>query len=159
MNTTIKLIIFSFSLFLFGHQLEAQDISGEWNGVISQDEGGLSDQYYFSFVFKQKGTKVTGFSKVELFQGKKRVLYARKKLEGTFDGKTLIFKELEIVEQEANTATNTNICLINGKLKFAWDKSTLCLMGTWGGTTTAGQVCSPGTIKVCTNIPVALNKN
>ena len=159
MNTAIKLIVFSLSFLFFGHELQAQNIAGEWNGVISQDEGGLSDQYYFSFFFEQKGTKITGFSKMELFEGKKRVLYARKKLEGTFDGKTLIFKEVAIIEEEALSASNTNICLITGKLTFAWDKSTLCLIGTWGGATTTGQVCAPGKIKVCTNIPIALNKN
>ena len=94
--------------------LNGQDISGEWNGVITQDEGGIAGQYYFSLYLKQEGKTITGFSKVELYQGDKRTMYARKSLAGEFDGKKLLFKEIQILEQKI--AFSTNLCLIQAVL-------------------------------------------
>lgn len=140
---------------LFASHSYAQNIGGEWNGVITQEEGGLSDQYYFSLFIIQNGENITGFTKVELYKGKKRVFFARKKISGKFKNKTLFFKEIEIVEEEMYAMSN--ICLIQAKLKFTWDKSALCLKGTWGGLTSDGTSCAPGKIKVCSTIPIASN--
>ena len=144
----VLLLSMSSSIYMF-----AQDISGEWNGVITQAEGGLSDEYYFSIFIIQDGEKITGYTKVELVRSNKRVLYARKKITGTFKNRTLTFKEIEIVEIKNQSATN--ICLISGKLKLVWDDLALCLDGTWGGKTTDGTICSPGKVKVCNKIPIA----
>jgi hypothetical protein len=133
----------------------AQKIGGEWNGIITQEEGGLASQYYFSLFIVQNGENITGFTKVELYKDKKRVFFARKKIIGTFKDKTLFFKEIEIVEEEMYTMSN--ICLIQAKLKFTWDKSALCFKGTWGGLTKDGTSCAPGKIKVCSTIPIASN--
>ncbi|MGB0863378.1 MAG: hypothetical protein ACPG19_10110 [Saprospiraceae bacterium] len=154
MNLYFKqLILFTlFSLF-YSNTIIAQNISGEWNGVIKQDEGGLSDQYIFSIHIIQDGKKITGFTKVELYRSTKRILYARKRITGTFEGKVLKFQEVEIVDLE--NASSSNICLVKGKLKFVWDKSALCLEGTWGGKTSDGTICAPGKIKVCSTIPIA----
>lgn len=150
-----KLFIFLFfNCFMLSTNTFAQKIGGEWNGVITQEEGGLAEQYYFSIHIIQNGEEITGFSKVELYQDKKRVFFARKRIVGTFKDKTLFFKEVEIVEQEMYTVSN--ICLIQAKLKFTWDKSALCLKGTWGGVTKDGSSCAPGKIKVCSTIPIAV---
>ena len=133
--------------------LNGQNISGEWNGVITQDEGGISGQYYFSLHLKQDGKKITGFTKVELYKGDKRIMYARKSLIGEFDGKVFVFKETEILEQKM--VFSTNLCLIQAKLTFVFDKGALCLKGTWGGKTEDNGACSPGKIKVCSTIPIA----
>jgi hypothetical protein len=156
MNLGLKQLFIIPIFFLFQiNTLTAQDISGEWNGVIKQDEGGLSDEYIFSIHIIQDGKKITGFTKVELYRSTKRVLYARKRIVGTFEDKTLKFQELEIVDLE--NASSSNICLVKGKLKFVWDKSALCLKGTWGGKTSDGTICAPGKIKVCSTIPIAEN--
>ena len=156
MNLDLKplFIITIFCLFQVS-SLIAQNISGEWNGIIKQDEGGLSDEYIFSIHIIQDGEKITGFSKVELYNSTKRILYARKKIVGTFEGKVLKFREIEIVDLE--NASSSNICLVKGKLKFVWDKAALCLEGTWGGKTSDGTICAPGKIKVCSTIPIAEN--
>lgn len=133
--------------------LNGQNIAGEWNGVMTQDEGGVAGQYYFSLHLKQEGNKITGFSKVELFKGEKRIMYARKALVGEFDGKKLLFKETKILEQQM--VFSTNLCLIQAKLDFVFDKGALCLKGTWGGKTEDNSACSPGKIKVCSTIPIA----
>ena len=150
---TIKTITL-FSLVFWTLPSFGQDISGEWNGVITQDAGGMSDKYYFSVYIEQDGENITGFSKVELYKGDKRVLYARKKITGTFSNRLLSFKETEIIDEEI-IGDNTNICLTYAKLNLIWDKSTLCLKGTWGGYTKVGTICAPGEIKVCSTIPVA----
>ncbi len=133
--------------------LNGQNISGEWNGVMTQNAGGIAGQYYFSLHLKQEGTKITGFSKVELYEGDKRTMYARKSLIGEFDGKELVFKETQILEQKMTISTN--LCLIQAKLIFGFDKGALCLTGTWGGKTKNNGTCSPGKIKVCSTIPIA----
>lgn len=152
-NTLIKLMFLTLLLF-FGISADAQNISGEWNGMITQEAGGISGQYYFSLHLKQEGQKITGFTKVELYEGSKRVLFARKALTGIFDGKTLFFQETKIIEHEMNTGA-TSLCLISGKLSFIFEKAALCLSGTWGGSTEQGTPCSPGKIKVCSTIPIA----
>lgn len=149
---TFKLLLIT-AILISSQPMMAQKIAGEWNGVIQQDAGGLSDQYYFSMHLIRKGEQITGFTKVELYKNKKRILYARKRIVGTFKNQILKFKEVEVVEEEIYTVSS--ICLINAKLKFGWDKGSMCFMGTWGGYTTDGTTCSPGTIKVCSQIPVA----
>ena len=133
--------------------VNGQDISGEWNGIITQDGGGIANQYYFSLNIKQEGNKITGFSKVELYHNDKRIMYARKSLVGEFKGKKLLFKETGIIEQKM--VMTTNLCLIQAKLDFVFDKGALCLIGTWGGKTVDNVVCSTGKIKVCSIIPIA----
>jgi hypothetical protein len=152
MKTLLKIYLI-FICSLGSLALNGQDISGEWNGVMTQPVGGIAGQYYFSLHLKQEGTKITGFSKVELYEGDKRTMYARKSLIGEFDGKNLLFKEIEILEQKMSFSTN--LCLVQAKLAFVFDKGSLCLIGTWGGKTKDDGACSPGKIKVCSTIPIA----
>ena len=146
-------IYLTFLCFLGCLTMNGQNIAGEWNGVMNQDAGGIAAQYYFSLHLKQNGKKITGFSKVELYEGDKRVMYARKSLIGEFDGKKLLFRETQILEQKM--IFTTNLCLIQAQLDFVFDKGALCLKGTWGGKTKENGICSPGKIKVCSIIPIA----
>ncbi len=151
-----KALSMSFTLIfaLFFFLANGQNISGEWNGIITQESGGIAGQYYFSLHLKQEGKLITGFSKVELYEGDKQIMFARKSLEGIFDGKTLIFKEIDIIEQKM--LMTTSLCLTQGKLNLVIDKSALCLKGTWGGKTKENGYCAPGEIKVCSIIPIAV---
>ena len=92
---TIPLLLF-FLTFAIG--LVAQNISGEWNGILVQEEGGLATQYYFSMHIEQDGKSITGVSKIHILNKPKE--YGRMEFKGTFDGKVLTFEDVNIKESK-----------------------------------------------------------
>lgn len=129
----------------------AQDMSGEWNGILRQSEGGVSAYYYFVLNLKQKGNVITGTSKVSLAD--KPNFYAIMELKGKFKDDVLTFVETKIIEQK--TFEGLEWCIKKAKLNFTIKKDGFCIEGTWSGKSGNGNFCSPGTVKVCKIVPMA----
>lgn len=129
----------------------AQDMSGEWNGILRQSEGGAAASYYFTLDLKQKGKIITGTSKIAFVQQPE--FYAIMQLKGVFKNDILTFKELKIIDQKVYDGLDW--CLKSAKLNFTMKKDGFCIEGTWSGLSTGGNVCSPGTLKMCKIVPIA----
>lgn len=129
----------------------AQDMSGEWNGILRQSDGGAANSYYFTLNLKQKGNVITGTSKVAFAD--KPNFYAIIQLKGKFKDDVLTFVETKIIEQ--NTFENLEWCIKKAKLNFTFKKDGFCIEGTWSGKTPNGDFCAPGTIKLCKIVPMA----
>ncbi|MFK7949559.1 MAG: hypothetical protein AB8G11_18350 [Saprospiraceae bacterium] len=129
----------------------AQDMSGEWNGVLRQSTGGAASSYYLTLNLKQKGSVITGTSKVSFVD--KPNFYAIMELKGKFKNDILIFEETKIIEQK--TFEDLAWCRKKAKLNFTMKKDGFCIEGTWSGKDPNGDFCAPGTIKVCKIVPMA----
>lgn len=130
-----------------------QDLSGQWTGLITQQEGSIADHYYFELNLaplapdKWSGSS---FSFVKYKGGRRYIL--RLALEAVRNGDTLFFEEKHELEylNEIPAKTASSYCLKRGKLYWAKDKSGKGMLhGTWEGTEPkSGSRCSPGTIEL-----------
>jgi hypothetical protein len=129
----------------------AQDMSGEWNGILRQSEGGAASSYYFTLNLIQKGTVITGVSKVAFAE--KPEYFAIMEVQGTFENDVLTISETKIKSEKIYDGLEW--CLKNAKLKFTIQKDGFCAEGTWSGKTPSGTYCVPGSIKMCKIVPMA----
>jgi len=150
----MKKIIVIICLSMFYTFVSGQDMSGEWNGVLKQNEGGAARAYYFQLNLKQKGEEITGTSKVSFID--KPQFYSIMKLKGRFKNDILLIEELIIKDE--NSYEGLNWCLKRAKLSFTFKKDGFCIEGTWSGKSLTDQSCIPGTIKMCKIVPVANNQ-
>ncbi len=129
-----------------------QDMSGEWNGMLRQSEGGAAASYYFTLNLKQNGNVITGTSKVTFAENPD--VFAIMELRGVFKDDVLTFEEVKITNQKIFDGLEW--CLKKGKLTFTVKKDGFCVEGTWSGKTVSGEVCPPGTLKMCKIVPMAI---
>ena len=134
----------------FANLLSGQDMSGEWNGLLKQPEGGQMKLYYFSMNLKQEGKVITGTSKISLTTDPR--VYCIMELKGTFEKDVLIFEELKINKQ--SIFPKKDWCIKKGKLNFTIKKDGFCVEGTWGGNL-GNTICPPGMLTVCKIVPIA----
>jgi hypothetical protein len=69
----------------------SQDLSGVWQGKLSQEVGGLYREYDFKLELKQMGNVIQGISRISA-DG----YSANMSLEGTLNGNFVEFKEIKI---------------------------------------------------------------
>ena len=117
------------------------DISGEWRGVITQNEGGFRSEYKFEMYFVQKGKQLTGRSYVYFDKA-----YAQMELIGSFTGKnTISFQELKIVD--FTVLSGLEWCIKRGNLQLKKYRGQWQLVGDWSGATSFGP-CIPGKVRL-----------
>lgn len=129
----------------------AQDISGEWNGILRQEEGGVADSYFFTLNLIQDGNRIHGTSKVALSEDSE--YFVTMKLKGKFKDDVFTFSESKIINQ--NTYEGLEWCFKTSSLTFTFQNGGFCLKGTWTGKAKSGQSCQPGTVKLCKIVPMA----
>jgi len=140
------ILIFLLACFVFTGS-HAQDISGTWEGVITQDEGGVAAKYTFKIFLKTSKTKeVSGTAFVAL---EEIDIYASMHFSGTFDGTYLDLKEEKILREKM--IENFFWCLKEYQLKLLPGEK-LRLEGRWSGYTRDGG-CVPGDIYLTKSVP------
>ena len=118
----------------------AQNISGTWEGTITQEEGGILGEYTFKIFMKvDKKGNVKGTAYVEADE---LDIYAIMGFTGKFDGEYLDIEEHEILREKR--VDDIFWCLKNYQLRLTMG-GTLRLEGKWGGYTRTGA-CIPGKI-------------
>lgn len=137
----IKLVSIVFFILLVSIKSNSQDISGKWTGRLTQEEGGVSGEYYFEMNLKQTGKTVTGFSLIKLLEDP--TIYGKINLTGSFNGEELKFKETSILNQKV--LDYMEWCIKKGNMKFIEAGDEYQLNGRWTGYTSYGT-CSPGGI-------------
>lgn len=120
--------------------LDTLPLTGRWEGVLTQDEGGVLPEYKFVLVLQSDGRRITGFSEVWFASE----IYIKHSIEGTIsqgffleinDGIVLNKKELK----------DKTYCLKTYQLVLSRAGDTWELKGRWQGTTPIGA-CVPGRI-------------
>lgn len=150
MNNLFKItLIFCFTVFY--HIASAQDITGEWYGILRQEEGGVTDYYNFTLNLIQDGNNIKGTSIVNLPDNPD--FFAIMELKGRFKDDVLTFSESKIINQK--TYNGLEWCIKKSELAFTFKKGGFCMEGNWSGVARTGDSCTPGTIKLCKIVPMA----
>lgn len=138
-------------LYLFLHVgfAYAQDISGKWVGVLRQNPGGLTAEYYFEMNLKQRGDIITGTSFIAM--GKSREITGLMSIRGTFDGTYFYYKDIKVLNQKG-LADEADWCIKKCTFQFSEVDGNYVFTGHWTGNSRFGY-CSPGTIKVAKKAP------
>lgn len=124
-------------LFIGSLPMQAQDISGYWQGVLYQEYPGNTVYYPYSMSLQQTGTDVTGIS--EIRWADEPIYYGIMSLTGQFDGSLFTFQEQAILDQNPNPAAYW--CIKHGELLY--DPVLQTLEGPWDA-----PGCFPGTVEL-----------
>lgn len=145
MKKTIS-ILFAFCS-LFSVLSTAQNLSGTWEGVITQDEGGVAEEYTFKVFLKElEDGELRGRAFVTL---EKADIYAEMLISGVSDGTYISIIEEEILREKM--IDNFFWCLKSYRLKLSAGNK-LRLEGRWSGDTPDGD-CVPGAIQLEKSFP------
>ena len=125
----------------------AQKISGTWEGIITQEEGGILGEYTFKIFIKvddDGNVKGTAYVKADAID-----IYAIMRFKGKFDGEYIDIREDEILREKR--VDDIFWCLKDYRLQLL-SAGTLRLEGEWSGYTNTGA-CIPGRIYLKKSAP------
>ncbi|NJL74999.1 MAG: hypothetical protein HC892_08165 [Saprospiraceae bacterium] len=143
----MKYITLFFGMFFVLCSSAAQ-VSGQWKGVITQNEGGYKSKYNFEMYFHQKGNLLRGRSYVYVDN-----IYVEMELEGIItNGDYIKFQETKMVDSKI--VEGLEWCVKGGYLILKKEKDTYILTGIWNGFTSFGT-CIPGRIELKRVVPQA----
>lgn len=116
------------------------DISGRWEGRLTQAEGGKHPEYKMAMVVRQNKNKLDGF--VEVWVGED--VYVKHLVKGTITKG--FFVELADIRQIQDKPLEAySYCLKNYQLVYSRDDRNEYLNGRWQGAI-AGNKCIPGQV-------------
>jgi len=146
MKKLLLVIYLAMSIF---STLSAQDLSGTWEGILTQDDSDISiDEYIFKiFIQVDKNGNAKGTAYVKA--GGELDMYAIMQLKGKFDGEYMTIEEDEILREKR--IGDIFWCLKYYTLKFT-SAGVLRLEGNWRGYTNTGA-CRPGKIYLTKSAP------
>lgn len=127
--------------------VSAQDVSGTWEGIITQEKGGILGEYTFKIFIKvdedgnAKGTAYVKAGELDI--------YAIMGFKGKFDGEYMDLEEDEILREKR--VDDIFWCLKDYRLQLL-SAGTLRLEGKWSGYTSTGA-CIPGKIYLKKSAP------
>ena len=139
MKNILIVILFSFAL----QVIQAQDISGEWIGILTQKAGGYSQSYAFSMNLIQTNDSVEGYSYISLWD--KPQIYGKIKLKGIFSNQIFSFQESDVLSENRGNL-NFVWCIKEGSLKYFTKGDSSILEGEWFSSKTPR--CAPGAIRL-----------
>jgi len=116
---------------------KAPNFAGRWKGKLYQPEGTAEQKYNFRMTLRQKGTRITGFSRIAVIGSPQ--YYGVIRLRGTLRRNRLVFREIKITQDAA--APGTFWCIKSGGLKLTSFKGKTRLTGAW-----QAPNCAPGTV-------------
>lgn len=135
-----KLILF-IGLLAFSLSGFAQNVTGNWQGVLTHpnDTAGFSDNFAFWLNLEQEGDTITGHSRIELGNSKN---FSVMHFKGTFKNKHLDITENAWEESHMGEGVFINWCLKRMSFIYHWEDSTETLRGVWS----SSKDCGPGEI-------------
>ncbi len=137
MKKPLLIIGFLANIVVFSH---AQDVSGTWEGIITQEKGGILGEYVFKiFINADKDGNVKGSAYVK---SDELDIYAVMQFKGKFDGEYIDIEEDKILREKR--VDDIFWCLKDYRLQLL-SAGTLRLEGKWSGYTSTGA-CTPGKI-------------
>ena len=136
----MKILHVLFILAITSAWCRAQDISGNWQGILTQSEvkGALSNSYAYWLNIEQEGNSFTGKTRIEISNTEK---YGNVLVRGEIRDGTVRFNGYKVKEGNVEQF-GVNWCLIIASLRFS--QSDASLSGTWRG----GESCGKGEIQL-----------
>lgn len=143
----MRYVLFLF-LCLLSFQGMSQDISGLWQGTITQNKGAYRTEYALELVIIQKGEAIEGRSYVFVDD-----IFAEMDIEGDFhSGVYLQMKDTKIISHEE--LDGMEWCIKSYQLLLKKNNGEWSLEGHWQGDTSFSS-CIPGRIKLKRAVPRA----
>lgn len=141
--------LFLLLLIFFNTPLLAQSaITGNWKGVITQDDGGYRTKYDFELYIYQKDNQISGRSYVYVDD-----IYCEMKVEGTIQGGLMIhIRETAMVDSKQ--IDGMEWCFKKADLVLQKDREKYKLTGRWEGMTSFSN-CIPGRVILQKIVPRA----
>jgi len=129
--------------------VQAQDMSGTWEGIITQEKGGILGEYIFKvFINVDKNGSVKGTAYVKPYELDGFVVT---EFEGKIDGEYIDIKEKKIIREQR--IEGYFWCLKDYRLQLL-STGKLRLEGEWSGYTNTGA-CVPGKVYLKKSAPRA----
>lgn len=126
---------------VFFRPTEILDLSGIWQGTITQEEEYNTITFEIELHLSDKNGKITGTSIINGLD-----IGARIDLEGVCDaGISLTLKDIVIKESTVIEGEEMEWCLKSYILTVKRDKDQITLEGHWNGTTSF-DICTPGKV-------------
>ncbi len=149
MKVVISTLFFLFGIFLlpsftcYPPHFEGKDneIEGNWEGIITREEGGKTTEFKIKVVLEQKkGKKITGYSTVYYDK-----FHAKMSLKGEVlqDGEFVKYDEITLVDKD--DINDAEWCIKQVALHLRKEKGQLIMDGLWQGKTSF-STCVPGRI-------------
>ena len=146
---SVFLLFFIPLLFLLPNSGSCQTaITGNWKGVITQDDGGYRSKYEFELYLYQNGDKITGRSYVYVDD-----IYCEMKIEGTIQGGLMVdIRETEMMD--SRRIEGMEWCYKKAELVLQKERDKYKLTGRWEGITSFSN-CIPGRVMLQKVVPRA----
>ena len=125
-----------------------QDISGHWEGYISQTVQGQKEQVHFEFELTERGNHFSGAAVLAVND----TTTCTTLLRGTWDGQLLHYNDLKFIKIRGPISAE-NWCLKQCAFYYEQSEGKEWLIGNWTGQTSLEKRCVPGIIKLSRDIP------
>jgi outer membrane protein OmpA-like peptidoglycan-associated protein len=139
-----NLLIF-FLLFLSHLHAQPWDLSGEWTGYVTQNQG-IRNIYFCKLYLEQFGNQIKGGSYFDFFDDKS--IFVTFALKGEIKKNVLIYQETKVLEDYIPPKYKYEIsgwCIKSANLTISETQDSLILRGNWTGEPNTGWgYCSPG---------------
>lgn len=112
------------------------DLSGNWEGRLTQGPGAFSQLYYLKMSVTQEGNKVQGVSTIYVNE-----YYGKMTFKGVIDGDTLRYQEIKVVDYDFELGFEW--CTKRSNLFIDQNPLGIQLIGDWEGDISVGP-CVPG---------------
>jgi outer membrane protein OmpA-like peptidoglycan-associated protein len=149
------LVIISFFLC---QTIQSQTLTGLWQGKLTQESGGVLENYYFEMQLLNEKDSIKGVSFVAV--SKKSQAKGKMRIEGTFKNKEFSFEEFELPQLKGELINRSSFCQKKATLNYIQGKQQNKLEGNWEGKIDSYGNCSPGKIslvQISSQKPILLN--
>lgn len=137
---TSLIVLLCWIVFLLQAQQDVHHLDGDWEGILTQKEGGVRPEYKMRLVLKISGQQATGYVEVE--QGDD--VYIKTQIIGTVYHNFYLKLEDGLVLNQKDLIDMT-YCVKTYQLYVKRKGDNVFLKGKWQGST-SGQPCIPGEI-------------
>lgn len=118
------------------------DLSGRWEGVLTQEEGGVLPEYKMVLILRRNGNDYEGYS--EVWYGEK--IYVKSEVKGVLTrGFFLELRDTEILQKR--DVEGQSYCHKVYQLTYRSSENRHFLTGKWQGVSEYGK-CVPGDIRL-----------
>ena len=153
----MKLFLVIICFFLI-QTVHSQTLTGLWQGKLTQESGGVLENYYFEMQLVMEADSVKGFSLISVSANSPTK--GKMAIQGTFKDKLFYFEESKLAPQKGELTIRSSFCQKKASLNYFQGKEQNKLEGSWEGKIDSYGNCSPGKIslvRISSQKPILLN--
>lgn len=121
--------------------LQAQDLTGCWEGTLWQGTGETAEAFHFEICLEKEGDFYKGYSLIEW-----KALFARYQLRGAFSDEAIYLREITVLSERREDKMDW--CTKELRLKYSRSSKGEQLRGSWQGHSDVYGSCEPGHLRL-----------